>query len=150
MKGHKQKKPGTKLVPLQPPGLPVGRLRITRSNLQRTLLQHFQQTGQQLSFGKVCTDATVLTDSASQQQHVRLAFQVLPWGFCTCFWAVPVNVLCQIWCKLLFVKEKEKEKGNHKLKQTNLKAIVLALSGCHCSHIFCICSLAPKVAPACS
>lgn len=58
-----------------PPGLPVGRLRITRSNLQRTLLQHFQQTGQQLSFGKVCTDATVLTDRASQQRHVRLAFQ---------------------------------------------------------------------------
>ncbi|KAL0045991.1 hypothetical protein WJX82_010670 [Trebouxia sp. C0006] len=58
-----------------PPGLPVGRLRITRSNLQRTLLQHFQQTGQQLSFGKVCTDATVLTDSASQQKHVSLAFQ---------------------------------------------------------------------------
>ena len=84
------------MVPLQPPGLPVGRLRITRSNLQRTLLQHFQQTGQQLSFGKVCTDATVLTDSASQQKHVSLAFQVLPWGVYARFWAVPVNVLRQI------------------------------------------------------
>ncbi len=89
----------TKLVPLQPPGLPVGRLRITRSNLQRTLLQHFQRTGQQLSFGKVCTDATVLPHSASEQKHVKLAFQVLPWGFCICFWTVPVNVLCLMRCK---------------------------------------------------
>ncbi|DBA73235.1 TPA: hypothetical protein ACH3X1_011298 [Trebouxia sp. C0004] len=58
-----------------PPGLPVGRVRITRSNLQRTLLQHFQRTGQQLSFGKVCTDAKLLSHTASEQKHVKLAFQ---------------------------------------------------------------------------
>lgn len=63
---------------LQPPGLPIGRLRISRTNLRQTLLQHFQRTGQQISFGKVCINAEVQSDSITEQKHVRLTFQVLP------------------------------------------------------------------------
>ena len=79
-----------RLVCMQLPGLPVGRLRISRSNLRQTLLQHFQRSGQRISFGKVCIDAEVQADSNTEQKPVSLTFQVLPLGFAVWPWGFAI------------------------------------------------------------